>query len=143
MPRQAGDGISSFLARKLVGRGIARGVGLDNAREQRRGLRRQHDHVAIAEAVSAGTVGVVCAGFAFQGPADAHLANRVVENAGAAAGAIGGLLNAIMDRDGLALPVLKDVAGSRVVVPGFIGTIVVGAIAALVSEMLDGNEPAI
>ena len=56
----------------------------------------------------------------------------------AVAGAVGGLANALFDQGGLALPETVVVQGSRVLMPGFIGNMVVGAIAAVLSWSLYG-----
>ena len=56
----------------------------------------------------------------------------------ALAGAAGGLVNALLDKGGLTLPAVLAVEGSSVLVPGFIGNVLVGAIAALISWCLYG-----
>src|SRR5262249_11995255 len=55
-----------------------------------------------------------------------------------AAGALGGLLNALLSGAGFVLPQLAVVAGSRVLAPGFLGSVLAGAVAALISFGLYG-----
>jgi hypothetical protein len=55
-----------------------------------------------------------------------------------AAGALGGLLNALLSGAGFVLPQLAVVAGSRVLTPGFLGSVLAGAVAALISFGLYG-----
>jgi hypothetical protein len=54
------------------------------------------------------------------------------------AGGLGGLLNAFLTGPGVALPHFVVVEGSKVLVPGFLGNILVGAVAALISYGLYG-----
>jgi hypothetical protein len=54
------------------------------------------------------------------------------------AGALGGVLNALVAGTGLVFPHFLTAEGGRILVPGFAGTIVVGALAALVSFGLYG-----
>jgi hypothetical protein len=54
------------------------------------------------------------------------------------AGALGGLLNALMGGAGFVLPRLTVVAGSHVLAPGFIGNVLAGVLAALISFGLYG-----
>lgn len=54
------------------------------------------------------------------------------------AGALGGLLNALMGGAGFVLPRLTVVAGSHVLAPGFIGNVLAGSLAALISFGLYG-----
>ncbi|QEH33974.1 hypothetical protein OJF2_25070 [Aquisphaera giovannonii] len=55
-----------------------------------------------------------------------------------AAGALGGLLNALLGGSGFILPRLTQVSGSNVVVPGFLGNVLTGAVAAVISFGLYG-----
>jgi len=54
------------------------------------------------------------------------------------AGALGGLLNALMGGAGFILPHLAVVAGSHILAPGFIGNVLAGAVAAPISFGLYG-----
>jgi hypothetical protein len=54
------------------------------------------------------------------------------------AGALGGLLNALMGGAGFILPRLTVVGGLHVLAPGFIGNVLAGAVAALISFGLYG-----
>jgi hypothetical protein len=54
------------------------------------------------------------------------------------AGAAGGILNALVSGAGFILPHLAVVAGSNVLAPGFIGNVLAGAVAALLSFGLYG-----
>ena len=53
-------------------------------------------------------------------------------------GAIGGLLNALLSGAGFILPRFSVVAGSKVLAPGFIGNVLIGAVAAFISYGLYG-----
>src|SRR5207253_959331 len=55
------------------------------------------------------------------------------------AGALGGLLNSLVGGITLLLPQFAIVEGSRVIVPGFLGNVLVGAIAAVLSYALYGS----
>lgn len=56
-----------------------------------------------------------------------------------AAGALGGLINALMSDNGFGLPRTHDVNGVSVWRPGVIGNVAVGAVAAFVSWGLYGR----
>jgi hypothetical protein len=56
----------------------------------------------------------------------------------AVAGALGGLINALDSGSGFVLPRLVTVAGSVTLVPGFLGNLVIGAAAAVMSYGLYG-----
>lgn len=56
----------------------------------------------------------------------------------AIAGCLGGLLNSLVAGSSLVLPEFATVDGSRVVVPGFAGNLIVGGLAALLSYALYG-----
>jgi hypothetical protein len=50
-----------------------------------------------------------------------------------AAGASGGLINALLTQNGFALPQVVDLGGTRTIRPGFLGNVLIGAVAAIVS----------
>jgi hypothetical protein len=56
----------------------------------------------------------------------------------AAAGAAGGLANSLISGTGLALPRILTVAGETVILPGFVGNVLIGAVAAFLSFALYG-----
>jgi len=56
----------------------------------------------------------------------------------AAAGALGGLANALLSGTGFVLPHFELVAGSHVLAPGFVGSAFIGGIAAFISYGLYG-----
>jgi hypothetical protein len=54
------------------------------------------------------------------------------------AGALGGIINALMSDNGFVLPRSADTTDGRIVRPGFIGNILIGGVAAVVSWGLYG-----
>jgi hypothetical protein len=56
----------------------------------------------------------------------------------ACAGGTGGLANAVLTRNGFVLPVVKSIGGESIFIPGFLGNIIVGALAAALSWALYG-----
>lgn len=54
------------------------------------------------------------------------------------AGAIGGIINAIMTDNGFILPISEDASGTKIWRPGVVGNILIGAVAAVVSWGLYG-----
>jgi hypothetical protein len=52
---------------------------------------------------------------------------------------IGGAVNAVLSGSGLTMPVIKVVEGSSIVLPGILGNVLVGAVAAFVSFGLYGQ----
>lgn len=54
------------------------------------------------------------------------------------AGGVGGIVNALMSDNGFVLPKSTDTNGGRIVRPGFLGNIIIGGIAAVISWGLYG-----
>lgn len=59
------------------------------------------------------------------------------------AGAVGGVVNALMTDNGFMLPTTESTSGSQILRPGFLGNVVIGAVAALVSWGLYGPMSAV
>jgi uncharacterized membrane protein len=54
------------------------------------------------------------------------------------AGAVGGVINALMTDNGFVLPKYEDASGNKILRPGVIGNVLIGAIAAVISWGLYG-----
>ena len=50
----------------------------------------------------------------------------------AACGAVGGVVNALMSDNGFILPMREKAAGANILRPGFVGNIILGAVAAVI-----------
>jgi hypothetical protein len=59
-----------------------------------------------------------------------------------AGGAAGGLMNALLTQNGFALPQVVDLGGTRTVRPGFLGNLLIGSLAGLISWGLNLKGPA-
>lgn len=55
-----------------------------------------------------------------------------------AAGAIGGVINALLTDNGFILPKYEDASGNKILRPGVVGNVLIGAIAAVISWGLYG-----
>src|SRR5581483_5107263 len=54
------------------------------------------------------------------------------------AGAVGGLVNGLLDSNGFLLPCMQEVNGLRILRPGFLGNLLIGIVAATLSWGLYG-----